>query len=53
MDHSEPKTRQERKGRDKDRGGGPYSQKHIRLQEALREKRSAEPKTGSKSGSKR
>lgn len=40
MDAREPKTRQESKGRDKQRPSGPYSQKHIRLQEALREKRS-------------
>ncbi len=39
MDAQEPKTRRESKGKDKQRSSGPYSQKHIRLQELLREKR--------------
>jgi hypothetical protein len=39
MDSREPKTRQEAKGRNKERKDSPYSQKHIRLQEALTEKR--------------
>lgn len=43
MDYKEPKTRKEMKGRDKERGGQPYSQKHIRLQEALAEKRVSKP----------
>jgi len=34
MDHKEPKTRTEKKGRDKQGGSGPYSAKHVRLQEA-------------------
>ena len=34
MDHTEPKTRTEKKGRDKKGGSGPYSSKHVRLQEA-------------------
>ena len=34
MDHKEPKTRTEKKGRDKQGGHGPYSAKHVRLQEA-------------------
>jgi hypothetical protein len=34
MDHMEPKTRTEKKGRDKKGGSGPYSSKHVRLQEA-------------------
>jgi len=36
MDHKEPKTRTEKKGRDKQGGSGPYSAKHVRLQEAAR-----------------
>ena len=34
MDHKEPKTRVEKKGRDKQGGHGPYSAKHVRLQAA-------------------
>jgi hypothetical protein len=30
-----PKTRTEKKGRDKQKGTAPYSAKHVRLQEAL------------------
>jgi len=41
MDHKEPKTRTEKKGRDKQGGSGPYSAKHVRLQEALAAARSA------------
>jgi hypothetical protein len=39
MDHSEPKTRKELKGRDKERGAEPYSQKRVRQLEAIMEKR--------------
>jgi len=35
MDHKEPKTRTEKKGRDKQSGHGPYSAKHVRLQAEL------------------
>ena len=35
MDHSQPKTRMEAKGRDKKGKGTPYSQKHVRAAEAL------------------
>ena len=35
MDHKEPKTRTEKKGRDKQGGSGPYSAKHVRLQAEL------------------
>ena len=31
MDHKEPKTRTEKKGRDKQGWQGPYSAKHVRL----------------------
>lgn len=30
-DYSEPKTRAEKKGRDKSRKGIPYSAKHVRI----------------------
>ena len=36
MDHKEPKTRTEKKGRYKQAGHGPYSAKHVRLQTAAR-----------------
>jgi hypothetical protein len=39
MDHSEPKTRKEMKGRDRERDANPYSQKRVRQLEALMEKR--------------
>ena len=39
MDYSEPKTRKEMKGRDKEQGAQPYSQKRVRQLEALMEKR--------------
>ena len=32
-----PKTRTEKKGRDKQKGTAPYSAKHVRLQEAKAE----------------
>lgn len=41
MDYKEPKTRREAKGRDKEKSSGPYSQKHVRMQEALAAKRAA------------
>jgi hypothetical protein len=41
MDYAEPKTRKEMKGRDRDRGGDPYSQKRVRQLEAIIEKRLA------------
>ena len=41
MDHAEPKTRKEMKGRDKQGSGDPYSQKRVRQLEALMEKRAA------------
>jgi len=34
-----PKTRTEKKGRDKQKGATPYSAKHVRQQEALAEAR--------------
>ena len=39
MDHAEPKTSKEMKGRDRERGGDPYSQKRVRQMEAMMEKR--------------
>lgn len=41
MDHAEPKTRKEKKGRDREHGGDPYSQKRVRQLEAMMEKRQA------------
>jgi hypothetical protein len=41
MDHKEPKTRTEKKGRDKQGGSGPYSAKHVRLQAEQAAARSA------------
>ncbi len=38
MDHDTPQTRTEKKGKKKD-SHGPYSTKHIRAAEALREKK--------------
>jgi hypothetical protein len=37
MDHKEPKTRMEKKGCDKgrDKGRGPYTTKHVRIQTEL------------------
>jgi hypothetical protein len=52
MDYKEPKTRKELKGRDKQGSATPYSQKHIRLQEALAEKRQNKLPPASKKGSK-
>lgn len=34
---NQPKTRQEKKGRDKEKGTGPYTSKHVRQQERLAE----------------
>jgi hypothetical protein len=35
MDHADPKTRREQKGKGKDKGrDSPYSAKHVRLAEA-------------------
>uniref|UniRef100_A0A6C0B3S7 Uncharacterized protein n=1 Tax=viral metagenome TaxID=1070528 RepID=A0A6C0B3S7_9ZZZZ len=34
---NQPKTRQEKKGRDKQKGTTPYSTKHVRQQERLAE----------------
>jgi hypothetical protein len=48
MDHSEPKTRKEMKGRDKEQGAQPYSQKRVRQLEALMEKRANAGKKPSK-----
>jgi hypothetical protein len=36
---NDPKTRKETKKSGKDKAGDVYSKKHVRLQEALREKR--------------
>jgi len=36
---NQPKTRQEKKGRDKQKGAAPYSTKHVRQQERLAELR--------------
>lgn len=46
----QPKTRQEKKGRDKERRGNPYSAKHVRMQEQAAEaqKKKAQSKTGHK-----
>ena len=52
MEYKEPKTRKELKGRDKQGTANPYSQKHIRLQEALAEKRMSKPPAASKKDSK-
>lgn len=41
MDHGDPKTRKEKKGRDKDRSKNIYSQKHVRAAEELQAKRAA------------
>jgi hypothetical protein len=41
MDRDCPKTRQEKKGRDKERGKNIYSQKHVRAAEELMAKRAA------------
>jgi hypothetical protein len=41
MDHAEPKTRSEKKGRDKNRDA-VYTQKRVRQVEALMEKRAKE-----------
>ena len=43
------KTRQEKKGRDK-QGGNPYSSKHVRLQAELAEKRKSANATTSTDG---
>jgi len=34
---NQPKTRQEKKGRDKQKSGAPYSAKHVRQQERIAE----------------
>jgi hypothetical protein len=52
MDRDTPKTRRELKGRDKEKGSyGPYSQKHVRLQEALRDKQAAKGGAAGNKGS--
>ncbi len=42
-DYKTPKTRSEKKGRDKESSSGPYSSKHVRISAALAEKRAAMP----------
>jgi hypothetical protein len=39
MDYKDPKTRSEKKGKDKakDKAKGPYSTKHVRIAQALQE----------------
>jgi hypothetical protein len=41
----EPKTRREKKGRDKQNPSSTYSSKHIRMQEQLQEKKHQDAKT--------
>jgi hypothetical protein len=50
MDHAEPKTRKEKKGRDREHGGDPYSQKRVRQVEAMMEKRAATKAPAAKKG---
>ncbi len=50
MEHAEPKTRKEKKGRDREQGGDPYSQKRVRQLEALMEKRAATKAPAAKKG---
>ena len=39
----EPKTRREKKGRDKQNPSSTYSSKHIRMQEQLQNQRQSKP----------
>jgi hypothetical protein len=49
MDHADPKTRREQKGKGKDKGrDSPYSAKHVRLAEAAAASSASKPKKEAK-----
>lgn len=49
MDHADPKTRREQKGKGKDKGrDSPYSAKHVRLASAAAASSASKPKKEAK-----